>query len=130
MPPNTILVVDDEPVIAHTIVLILNRHRDEFLAVGSTDVSEALTIVRDTQPDLVLLDAIMPGTRGLQHAIDMRQKYDCNVVIMSGQPGASDLLEKLDREGHVPFEIIPKPIHPDKLVAKIRELLRRPSPLV
>jgi two-component system response regulator MtrA len=104
MRPSTILVVDDESLITHTIVLILNRDRDELFAIGSADVSEALRIVRDTRPDLVLLDAIMPGINGLTHAIEMREKYRSNVVVMSGQARADDLFAESERAGHAPFE--------------------------
>jgi DNA-binding response OmpR family regulator len=125
MPRSTILVVDDESVITQTIVLILNRFEDEFLGIGSTNVSEALTIVRAIHPDLVLLDAIMPGTNGLQHAIEMRENYGCNVLIVSGRADTADLLEDLNREGHERFEVLAKPVHPNDLVAKIREMLQR-----
>lgn len=71
MPPSLILVVDHEDIVADTLVLVLNSSQQEFLAVGSTNVIDALDIVRGIHPDLVLLDATMPGTHGLDHVDEM-----------------------------------------------------------
>jgi len=126
MPASIILVVDDEPVITRTLVLILNSLRDEFFAIGSTNVNEALKIVEGIRPDLVLLDAIMPGAHGLEQAVRMRDKLGCKVLMMSGQGATANLLEDSVRDGHQPFEILAKPIHPNELIARIRDSLLTP----
>lgn len=125
MPASVILVVDDEPVITQTLVLILNSFKDEFFAIGTTSVHEALKIVEGIHPDLVLLDAIMPGAHGLDHALQMRDKSGCKILMMSGQGATANYLEETRLSGHEPFEIMAKPIHPNDLVAKIREMLMR-----
>src|SRR3954451_19465240 len=89
---SPVLVVDDEPVIVETLVLILNKF-DDFIAFGSTNIKEALTIVRGIQPDLVLLDVMMPDVHGIEHAIEMRDKCGCKVLMMSGQGAAGQLIE-------------------------------------
>jgi DNA-binding response OmpR family regulator len=126
MPASVILVVDDEPVITRTLVLILNSFRDQFFAIGTTSIVDALKIVEGIHPDLVLLDAIMPGARGLDHALQMRDKSGCNVLMMSGQGATSTYIEESRLQGHEPFEILAKPIHPNDLIQKIREILQRP----
>lgn len=125
MPASIILVVDDEPVITQTLVLILNSNsmKGEFFAVGTTSVIDALKIVAGIHPDLVLLDAIMPGARGLDHAVRMRDQWGCNVLMMSGQGATSAYMQESELQGHKPFEILAKPIHPNDLVAKMRGLL-------
>lgn len=125
MPASVILVVDDEPVITNTLVLILNSFKGEFYVVGSTNIAEALTIVQGIHPDLVLLDAIMPGANGLDHAVQMRDRFGCKVLMMSGQGATSVHLEELNRRGDAPFEIVAKPIHPNELVSRLREILLR-----
>lgn len=125
MPSSLILVVDDEPVITQTLVTILNKFGDEFIAIGSTQIAEALAIVRGIHPDLVLLDAVMPGSTGLDQALEMREKYGCKVLMMSGQIATGELLDQVIRGGHAPLEILAKPVHPMELVNKIRELLRQ-----
>jgi len=127
MRPAIIFVVDYEPVITETLVLILNNLENEFLAMGFTDASEAVAAVRGIHPDLVLLAAIMPGTERLEHALEMRDKCGCTVLLMSGQAATGERLEQLERAGHVPFEIVAKPIYPTELIAKIREALDRPG---
>jgi DNA-binding response OmpR family regulator len=124
--PNVILVVDDETVIMETFVMILNSFTAEFLAIGFTKVDEALALVRGIHPDLVLLDVVMPGVERLEHAIELREKFGCTVLMMSGRTETNDLLEQLVLEGHPPFEILAKPIHPMDLVQKIREVLQQP----
>lgn len=126
MPASIILVVDDEPVITRTLVLILNNLKDEFFAIGSTNVNEALKIVEGIRPDLVLLDAIMPGARGLEQALRMRDQLGCKVLMMSGQGATANLLDDSIRGGNEPFEILAKPIHPNDLIAKIREIVHTP----
>jgi len=126
MAASVILVVDDEPVITKTLVLILNSFKDEFYAIGSTDIGEALTIVQGIHPDLVLLDAIMPRAIGLDHAVYMREKAGCKVLMMSGQGATAGYLDELNRQGGAPFEILAKPVHPNDLISRIREMLQRP----
>lgn len=125
MAPSIILVVDDEPVITQTLVLILNSFSPEFFAIGCTNVAEALTIVQGVHPDLVLLDAIMPGTRGLDHAVQMRDKAGCQILMMSGQGTTATFLDESNQKGNAPFEILAKPIHPSVLIGRIREILQR-----
>jgi len=126
MAASIILVVDDEPVITQTLVLILNSFRDEFFAIGTTNVADALKIVEGIHPDMVLLDAIMPGTQGLDHAVQLRDKSGCKVLMMSGQGATANYLEESRLQGHKPFEVLAKPVHPNDLIEKIREVLLRP----
>jgi CheY-like chemotaxis protein len=128
MPRSLILVVDDEPLITETLVLILNKFSHEFVAVGSSNVTDALTLVRGIHPDVVLLDVIMPGVHRLEHAIEMREKCGCRVLLVSGQQNTAELLKTELDSGREPFEILAKPIHPMELIEKIREALLRPHP--
>lgn len=124
MPASVILVVDDEPIIVNTLVLVLNRTPEEFLAIGATNIAEALKLVHGIRPDLVLLDTMMPGVQGLQHAAEMRVKCGCKVLMMSGHTGTGGLIDAWNRAGNEPFDIVAKPIHPLALISKIREMLQ------
>ena len=122
---NIILVVDDEPVITETLVLVLNHSNQKLFAFGFDNVADAITMVRGVQPDLVLLDVMMPGADGLSHALEMDDKCGCKVLLMSGQMTTADVVDEYLKTGREPFEIIAKPTHPTELINKIQEMLRR-----
>jgi len=118
--------VDDEPNVTRTLVLVLNRSKQNLFAVGSTDLAEALSIVRSIRPDLVLLDVMMPGAVGLQHAVQMRDKSGCKVLLISGQTTTAQELDTYMANGGEPFEILAKPVHPTDLITKILQMLNQP----
>jgi DNA-binding response OmpR family regulator len=120
---KTVLIVDDEPLVATTLAAILNLYVGEFAAVAATTVVDALAIVRGIMPDLVLLDVMMPGVERLEHAVEIRDECGCNVLLMSGAGQTSTLLEGLVQQGMGTFEIVPKPIHPRELITKLREVI-------
>ena len=62
--PATILVVDDEPAILDLVTTILERQG--YAVVEAHDGDEALSILRERVPDLVLLDVMMPGQDGFE----------------------------------------------------------------
>jgi DNA-binding response OmpR family regulator len=124
MPASVILIVDDEPIIVNTLVLVLNRSPQEFFAIGATNIADAMAIVHGIRPDLVILDTMMPGVQGLQHAVEMRENCGCKVLMMSGHTGTGALIDEWNRAGNEPFDIVAKPMHPTALISKIREMLQ------
>jgi CheY-like chemotaxis protein len=114
-----VLVVDDERVIADTLAIILNQHGYDASAVytGTAAVERA----RAVQPDLVISDVIMPDMNGIEAAIHIRRFLPgCKILLFSGQAATADLLENARARGHE-FEILAKPVHPQDLLAKLRE---------
>jgi len=121
-----VLVVDDEPTITDTIVLVLNHSNQNIFALGSTDLAQALSIVHGIRPDLVLLDVKMPGAVRLEHAVEMRDKCGCRVLLMSGETTTSEDIDGYLESGGQPFEILAKPIHPTDLIKQIQQMLNEP----
>ena len=118
--PTTILIVDDEQLIADTLSHILNRSGFVAKAVYSGDA--ALACVPDLCPNIVLTDVHMPSRDGIETGILIRQRCPkTRVILFSGQSGISDVMEKTLREGYG-FELWPKPIHPRELVRRLREV--------
>ena len=116
-----ILVVDDEKRIADTLVLILNS--EGYAAEAAYEGSAALEICRWKVPDLVLTDVVMPEMNGIELAVTIRQKFrDCHILLFSGQADTTELLADAKRRGY-DFELLAKPVHPEELVARIRELV-------
>jgi CheY-like chemotaxis protein len=113
-----VLVVDDERVIADTLAIILNQNGFDASAVytGTAAVDRA----RETRPDLIISDVIMPDMNGIEAAIRIRKALPgCKILLFSGQAATADLLEKARAQGHE-FEILAKPVHPQDLLAKLR----------
>lgn len=117
-----VIVIDDEPVIADTVVEILNGEGFEAMAVSSG--ASAVELAKAFDPDVVLSDVIMPGLNGIETGIEIRRIVpDCRVILFSGQAATVDLLEKARQQGHR-FDILAKPIRPEQLISVIRESSR------
>ncbi len=114
-----ILVVDDESVIADTIVQILNR--SGFVAEAAYNGREAVEAARKHCPELVLSDVMMPAFDGVETAIAIREFCpDTRIVLFSGQASTIEILSRAQKRGHT-FELLPKPIHPAQLIKHLRE---------
>jgi CheY-like chemotaxis protein len=115
-----VLVVDDERVIADTLSIILNQNGFDASPVYSGD--DAVRMAEDLRPQLVISDVIMPGgSNGIEAAIKIRQVLpSCKILLFSGQAATADLLEKARTMGHE-FEILAKPVHPQDLLARLRQ---------
>ena len=118
-PAPRILVVDDEKVIADTIVQILNR--DGFIAEAAYGGEEAIEKATRHCPDLVLSDVLMPQVDGVEAAIAIRRNCpDTRIILFSGQAATVEILARARECGH-DFELLPKPIHPTQLIKHLRE---------
>jgi CheY-like chemotaxis protein len=112
------LVVDDEKVIATTLAVILSNAGFEAHALFSGQ--EAVDALETLQPDLLITDVVMPGMSGIEAAIITRRRLPkCKILLFSGQAATADLLETARSQGHE-FELLPKPVHPTDLLAKLR----------
>jgi DNA-binding NtrC family response regulator len=126
-PSPRIFVVDDESVIALSLATILCR--SGFDAKPFTEPLVALRAARSEAPDLLISDVVMPGLSGIDLAIQI-QEYcpKCKVLLFSGQAATADLLERARVNGNA-FELLLKPVHPQDLLNKIREVTRDMPPL-
>ena len=120
-----ILVIDDEALIAETVMAILNH--EGFDATAASNGTDAIQMALEMRPDVVLSDVIMPGLNGVEAGIKIREMLPrCKIILFSGQAATVDLLEKARQEGH-DFEILAKPIKPERLISLIRASSERPS---
>jgi DNA-binding NtrC family response regulator len=126
--PRHILVIDDESVIADTLALILCLNGYRSTAVYSGEA--ALERAREIKPDVLLSDVVLDGITGIEVAIRFSALYpDCRVILFSGQPVTADLLEEAERQQGRQFEIHPKPVHPDDLLALLAAPEHPPGPM-
>jgi CheY-like chemotaxis protein len=115
-----VLVVDDERLIAETVATILNANG--FEAVEAFNGEDALEAARKLQPDIVLADVLMPRMSGVELGMKIRQEFPAtHILLFSGQAATSELMRKAQAAGYT-FELFPKPVHPDDLIAKLRGL--------
>ena len=119
VPPLRVLIVDDEQLIADTLVRILTLNG--FVATAVYSGEAALASLSTLCPDIVLTDVRMPGRNGVETGILIREQCpETRVVLFSGQAGVSDLLQQARDRGHG-FELWPKPLHPKELVKRLRK---------
>jgi len=116
-----VLVVDDEPLIAQTVTAILNANG--FEAMEATSAEYALQIARSFEPDIVLSDVLMPRMTGVDLGMRLRHELpQARVLLFSGQAATSELMRRAEEQGYH-FELFPKPIHPDELIARLRGMV-------
>lgn len=115
-----ILVVDDEALIANTIVQILNRNG--FIAEAVYSGQEAIEAARRITPEIVLSDVLMPHLDGVEAAIEI-QKFlpETRIVLFSGQAATVEILDRARARGYN-FELLAKPLHPTQLIKHLQEL--------
>ena len=130
-----ILIVEDEPKIAQLIIDYLQAasYRTHHLARGD----EVIAFVKQTPPDLILLDLMLPGLDGLSLCRELRRFSDLPIVMVTAKIEEIDRLLGLEIGAD---DYICKPFSPREVVARVKTILRRcqrspeelapPSPLV
>jgi two-component system alkaline phosphatase synthesis response regulator PhoP len=120
MQSATILVVDDEPPIVD---LIASYLRAEGFAVHTAeDGAAALTQARAVQPDLVVLDVMLPGMDGLEVCRRIQQEFDVYVLMLTARAEEIDKIVGLSVGAD---DYLTKPFSPRELVVRVKAILRR-----
>lgn len=115
-----ILIVEDEPRTAGWVKIYLERAG--FIAETARDGMEGLNLARTSEPDLILLDILMPRLNGVELCRMIRKESDVPIIMTTSRGAKEDRLRGLD-EGADDYLV--KPFDPDELVARINALLRR-----
>jgi CheY-like chemotaxis protein len=115
---KTVLVVDDEALIADSVAQILNRNG--FEATAKYSGKTAIEFVEAECPDIILSDVIMPHYNGIQLAKAIRLLCpDTRVLLFSGNAATLELLDQESHEGRS-FEVLAKPVHPRQLLDALK----------
>jgi DNA-binding NtrC family response regulator len=86
------------------------------------DPEAALEAIQTLDADLLISDVMMPQLSGIDLAIVMKKlRPTCKVLLLSGAEETGQLLDAAREQGHE-FEVLAKPIHPDSLLAQIRDM--------
>jgi CheY-like chemotaxis protein len=129
-PDNpTVLIVDDERVVADTLAIILRG--SGFNATPAYSGEAAVTIARESAPQFLVCDIfLLDGMTGIEVAIQIGALHpDCRIILISGLAASSDLLNEALTQGHE-FEVLAKPFHPTVLIERLRGSARLPLKLL
>jgi DNA-binding response OmpR family regulator len=123
MRKTTLLVIEDDPDIVE--LLRYNLEREGYRVVVATDGERGLTEAGRLQPDLVLLDLMLPGLDGLEVCRRLRSQEPTRgipLLMLTAKSEESDVVIGLEMGAD---DYLTKPFSPRELVARIRALLRR-----
>ena len=116
---SRILVVDDDVALAEMIGIVLEN--EGFRVAFCADGSQALTQFQENNPDLVLLDVMLPGMDGFDVCRAIRRVSDVPIVMLTARSDTSDVVTGLVAGAD---DYVPKPFKPQELVARVRARLR------
>ncbi|MET9018873.1 MtrAB system response regulator MtrA [Actinopolymorpha sp. NPDC004070] len=115
-----ILVVDDDMALAEMLGIVLRAEGLD--AVFCESGEGALAKVRETKPDVVLLDLMLPGKDGIEVCREIRAESDVPIVMLTAKTDTVDVVLGLESGAD---DYVVKPFKPKELVARIRARLRR-----
>ncbi|OGO40540.1 MAG: DNA-binding response regulator [Chloroflexi bacterium RBG_16_57_8] len=118
-----ILAVDDDP----EIISLLRRGLayEGYTVETAASGGEALSKAREKEPDLVILDIMMPGIDGLEVSRRLRQASSVPILLLTAKGTVADRVTGLDSGAD---DYLVKPFAFDELLARVRALLRRSKP--
>ena len=117
---KTVLIVEDEQNIVD--ILSFNLEREGYDTLEAYDGNTGLQLALEQNPDLVLLDLMLPGLTGEEFIAQMRQKKTMPIIVLSAKAGLEDKVNVL-RLGADDF--IPKPFDNLEVLARVEAQLRR-----
>ena len=122
----TVLVVEDEP--ALLALLRYNLESEGYRVLEAKNGEEGLTLIRESKPDLVLLDWMLPFLSGIEVCRQMRRLPDLKsiaVIMLTAKSEEADKLRGLEVGAD---DYVTKPFSPSELMARVKAVLRRARP--
>jgi two-component system, OmpR family, alkaline phosphatase synthesis response regulator PhoP len=121
LPTVTVLVIDDEQRLRELVRSYLER--EGFRVLEAADGLTAVELARAEQPDLLVLDLMLPGIDGLEVCRQLRGFSDAYVLMLTAKAEEIDRVIGLEVGAD---DYLTKPFSPRELVARVRAMLRRP----
>ncbi|WML58293.1 response regulator YycF [Neobacillus sp. PS2-9] len=115
-----ILVVDDEKPIAD--ILQFNLKKEGYVVYCAYDGNEALELVEEIQPDLILLDIMLPLRDGMEVCREVRKKYEMPIIMLTAKDSEIDKVLGLELGAD---DYVTKPFSTRELIARVKANLRR-----
>jgi two-component system alkaline phosphatase synthesis response regulator PhoP len=120
MAGKKVLVVDDDAKTVELVKLYLNR--DGYRVLTAYDGLEALQLARESHPDIIVLDLMLPGIDGLEVCRILRAESDVPIIMLTAMTTDHDRLTGLNLGAD---DYVTKPFSPRELAARVRAVLRR-----
>ena len=120
MKNRTILIVEDEPRIAHW--LKVHFERAGFSAEVAGDGRSGLALARSRRPHLIVLDLMLPRLDGMQVCRVLRRESSVPIIMLTARESHADRVAGLDAGAD---DYVVKPFDPDEVVARAKAVLRR-----
>ena len=120
MAGKRVLVVDDDAKTVELVKLYLNR--DGYRVLTAYDGVESLRLARESRPDLIVLDLMLPGMDGLEVCRTLRDESDVPIIMLTARTTDEDKLTGL---GLGADDYVTKPFSPRELAARVGAVLRR-----
>lgn len=120
MPKEHILVVDDEPQIIQLIVMYLKR--EGYRTASARTGAEALSMIAEDPPALVVLDIMLPDIDGWEVCREIRRSSDVPIIMLTARDEADDKIVGLEIGAD---DYVTKPFTPRELIARVKAILRR-----
>ena len=117
---KTVLVVDDEKPIVD--ILVYNLKKEGYNTLEANDVEEAVRLVIEKKPDLVLLDIMLPKMDGLTVCKRIRHNYNIPIIMLSAKDEEIDKILGLELGAD---DYITKPFSVRELIARVKANLRK-----
>ena len=118
-----ILIVDDEPAIVD--MLAYNLRRANYQVIIAQDGEEALSKALQEQPDLIILDLMLPRLDGLEVCRALRRKRDVPIIMLTARDAEVDRVVGLELGAD---DYVVKPFSVRELMARVKSVLRRAAP--
>ncbi len=115
------LVVDDEPPLVKVVATYLEREGFEVATAG--DGEQAVALARELDPDVIVLDLMLPGIDGIEACRQIRSFSDAYIVMLTARVEEIDRIVGLSTGAD---DYVTKPFSPGELMARVRAMLRRP----
>ena len=116
------LLIDDDAKLGNLLSDYLTKFEIELNS--TTEPTLALDLIAEDEPDLIILDVMMPKMNGFEVCLGIRKKYKIPIIMLSARGESFDRVKGLDLGAD---DYMAKPFEPRELVARIHSLLRRVS---
>jgi DNA-binding response OmpR family regulator len=116
----TVLIVDDEPIVREVVVRYLTREGHRTLEAADGEAARAM--IARSNPDLVVLDVMLPRTDGLELCRWIRSTSELPVIMLTARGEEADRIVGLELGAD---DYVTKPFSPRELAARVRSVLRR-----